>query len=66
MKYLNVVRLLPMLVLLSTWIYWLKIPDEEETLTDRGNDPFSLLNAQISSKHRGLLLNKQTARAYCT
>ena len=56
MKAINVVSLLPILILLSTFVHLLKLPAEEETLTDRGNDPFSLLNAQISSKHRDMLL----------
>ena len=56
MKSINLVSLFPILVILSTFAYLLKLPAADETQTDRENDPFSLLSAQLTSKHRELLL----------
>ena len=51
-KPLNLVNLLCCLTLLSTLAYLLKLPDDEETQTKTGHDPFSILSPQVSSKHR--------------
>ena len=56
MKPLNLVNLLCCLTLLSTLAYLLKLPDDEETQTKTGHDPFSILSPQVSSKHREMMM----------
>ena len=61
---MNLVSLFPILILLSTFAYLLMLPAADKTQNDRENDPLSLLNVQLSSKHTNFLLKLKTA--HCT